>query len=1507
MSDQTLSGFPASLQQQRLFELVGLKGNGNHILLRIQGKVNPGLTEGKIPDFLNEEENLRTRFVQHALSKYPLQQVEEAPRVLVHYHFCEDEDYAKKTIEASIQIPFQETVSENLRLEVFDWKGDSHLILGHCSRYFSDFQSLVNFSAQLADYMSSGNLPDERSGDELQYIDFSEWQHELLQDRNHPQAQYWSKLGLNPGHFTAIHKYTDQESGAPAAFFNQPVMPDTECLRALQEIARVKNIPFKQVLMAVWWQLLKTYTSKAFSLAYNHPGRSEDQTEHIFGLFEKNLPLPHELVETDISVWELARKIGNTIKEQNTRHEYFHLGLDQQSGKGILFPYQFAYYEFPVQNENTEAGLKIESFAIYPDAFALRLEVIEQSETGDIKLNITGDANYFPREWPQLLAQQFCWQLELEKTQELEGKESFISLKSRLALAFQQQIECPVHQHSASLTLVDLLEEAQSLHADKPALIYEQLALTYQEVHEISNRLARFIHNKSGGKTGAVIAMQLANPVHMVLCFIAATKSGNAFLPIETGNPPLRVKYLIENSEAILFLGEEKPETPVAHFDWATIESELSNYPHTAPGYPLTPSTPCYVIFTSGTTGNPKGVLITHGNLVNYLTWFNQRFQITEQDNTVLFSSMAFDLGHTIIWSALCSGATLNLTNPSKNLEFLESVNAYFVDKEISYIKCTPSHFKLILGDARFSQSAQQQKLRLVILGGEPIDVDDVARFLGSHPETSIVDEYGPTETTIGVVATEINASNFAHYRRLPVIGQPFGNHRIYILDENQNPVFPGEYGAMYICGPGLSTGYLNLPELTNKSFVWLDFAGKKGYSSGDMGRWLPDGNIQLAGRIDNQVKVRGYRIEPEEISQVIRSMNGVKAAYTMIHGAGREDAGLRSFVVFSNGTDDTNAVKAHLKSHLPGYMIPEQLFVLDTIPLNPNGKVDQDALNKLAQAQLNQETLQLPVEQDELVIAQIWAELFELEQIGMQQNFFQLGGHSLLAMKMLSRLQKQLGVRIPLADFFQSPTVQALVNLVRTAHQQQVAAIQRISQQSDTGLFDLSLAQQRIWMQEQLKDSDGAFNIYFACRIIGGLDTSKLEACLDILVRRHESFRTNFVRFEGNIKQQILAPDKARFSLDQSDERLYRESELETAILEKCRQGFDLEKEALFRCTLLKTIDNNPVLLFNFHHIIMDEWSMDLFIKELTELLTHSEVPESVQFPKLSIQYKDFAAWEQIQFTEDRLRQMQLFFRTQFGGTLPVLNLQTDFKRPEKKSFDGNNLIFECSEVQHKAVLDFCQTHEISLFVFFLTLTKVLLFRLTNQVDLIVGTLEANRNHPDLEHVIGCFFNIIPIRSRFKKDVPFLTFLEQVRQQFNSTLAYALYPFDYLLRDLNIPKTPGRSPVFDVMVTVKTDSGSNATVTENSGIQIEEYPLPALYSKYDLLFDFIQENNSLKLILEYNTNLFLPTTLQEYFQVFQTILGSVLSNPSVRLNEIGSPAEPAEKEEETTETFFNF
>lgn len=1505
MIEQSLAGFPVSRQQQRLFDLEGLQGPGNHLTVLINAAIDQQSFSDCLMEFVRNAENFHVSLVKNPVSKYPLQQILDAPQTMIRFHRTEDESQARKSLQNLIRAPFHADSPECIRFHCFSWGGPKSLLLASSSRFFSDFQSFADLLRHLEGWITGAEIT--RAEEEpLQYLDYSEWQHELFLEQSADGYRFWSGIGKA---LAAAIPGQDPLAEAVADCTTQSFVLPRESVSSLTDIARSNDVSLNGLLTAAWWKVLNTFIARDVPLAYSHPGRNDEQTAGIFGLFEKYLVLPAETGNELHSLTQLAACADRTKKKQAFYQDYFHLENESGAGKPIYLPFQFACYEFP-------GGLpeifELESLQVHADHFSIKLQIVLSGEKEAANCTIFNRSADIPGDWTAALADRFRQLLELEITLARQGAAQLQLQKNELAWAWQKAINPPAEGFDRSLeSLVSGMENAARNHPHKAALVFEEKTISFESFHEQVNRIAHLIVSRTQHRTGKVIGVQFGNPVQMIIAFAAILKSGNAFLPIEPAQPEARAKFMIEQSQAVLFLSDQEwavRDFPGITLKWVQLEEQSSGFPATAPAIALTAQSPCYLIFTSGTTGNPKGVLISHGSIANYLNWFITRHQINASDKTVLFSSMAFDLGHTIIWSALITGAELHLVAPENILAFIGGLNAYMAKQGISYIKCTPSHFKLILEDPDLPRWSGSQRLRLIFLGGEQIDAEDLNRYFKLHDGVLIVNEYGPTETTIGVIAKEITAETAAHFSRRPVIGRPYGGHSIFILDEDRNPVFPGEYGGIFIGGPGIALAYLHRPDLTAKAFVNLPsaWAGEgKYYDSGDLGRWLPDGDIQLAGRKDGQLKVRGYRIEPEEIAQVAAGMQGVRNAFVSAYRSEKTEIGIRMFACFTGPSATVDTLRTYLLDQLPEYMVPDQIFETDHIPLTPNGKVDRDALDRAAELELQKTSLKLPVTDTENRIAAIWRDLFGIPEIGVQQSFFQLGGHSLLAMKMLARVQKQLGLSMPLPEFFKQPTIAFLAAALHAGGKEQFTPIVPI-QREPGALLTVSHAQRRIWMQAQLQEEEGGLNVYFAVRLKNDPDLANMADCLTALARRHEALRTNFKAVETGVMQVIREVERTFVPVEDLGTEAWSPARLHQEIIAASRRGFDLERDILFRCFRFREAAGDSILAFVFHHILVDEWSMDIFQQELTTLLTFGKEEGLRRLPELHVQYPDFAAWEKENCTEAYFKPMKAYFERQLSGQLPVLNLPTDFPRKTRKTFEGNSTGLDL-DIDPEKLNNFCIERGCSMFSLLIASVKALLFRLTGQTDIIIGTLAANRIHPDLEHLIGSFFNIVPVRSGFPADARFSDLLRIVHDQADAAMVNAAYPFDLLLRDLKTHPLPGRSPVFDVMVTLRTLRDEDERENRAGSLVFEPYVMPSLSSKYDLLFDFVRRNENLKVLIEYNTGLFKEETVTEFCRILQVLLEAILVNPDIRIPEIGAPEGETPGAEDATESFFSF
>ncbi|MEM9824094.1 MAG: amino acid adenylation domain-containing protein, partial [Bacteroidota bacterium] len=837
--------------------------------------------------------------------------------------------------------------------------------------------------------------------DALQYIDFSEWQRELFLEKADAGFAYWTTKNISTNSFQSIFKKANEAnlSSPQYARFHKVLSP--QIMEKLPPLLQDRGSSVQHFLMTIWWKLLFRYVNAPCSLCYRHHGRSHEAVQSIVGLFEKYLALPDALLKEEDSVWQLAAKIQEVVTQDEAHQDCFDRNIGQRN-TSITFPYQFAYYPTPAFNSN----LELLDFSAHAEDYELKANFILRPNQ-ELHICLDYDGNYFEERWMSTLVEQFEAMILGEIMKEEKGLEAWAHEKIKWNCKEQHQLNPISSNVLPTQNVVDLFEDAVKQNTLQTAIVYKEKTVSYQALNESVNRLARLIQQKIKGETKRVIGVQMTNPLNAVTTMLAILKSGNAFLPIDHTNPGLRTNLMLRQCNAILLLTDQSSEEPTGwenNLSWDEVELQWQSMAANNLNLSIAIDDPCYLIFTSGSTGQPKGVQIAHHSLVNYLNWLVPNFTINANDATVLFSSMSFDLGYTALWSSLVSGATLHLVNPTQFLPFLAKANTYFSKHHITYIKCTPSHFKLMLEADDFELVKGKQDIRLIVLGGEPIVPSDLATYFQHQANVEMVNHYGPTETTIGVICHPIKKGELQKYAQLPVIGRPFGNHQVWICDENQEPVAIGEYGELYISGPGVALGYAGREELTQEKFVSLNFTENKNitcYATGDLGRWLPDGTIQLAGRKDNQIKVRGYRIEPEEISSVIGEMAGVKTAYTLIDQASHQEAVLKSFVVLEGPQVEMASITEFLGERLPAYMIPAQLFKIDALPLSGNGKVNQGALREMAHAKPNIQDTVLPSSELELALVEIWASLFNQEHLGLTDHFFQLGGHSLMAMKM--------------------------------------------------------------------------------------------------------------------------------------------------------------------------------------------------------------------------------------------------------------------------------------------------------------------------------------------------------------------------------------------------------------------------------------------------------------------------------------------------------------------------
>jgi len=780
--------------------------------------------------------------------------------------------------------------------------------------------------------------------------------------------------------------------------------------------------------------------------------------------------------------------------------------------------------------------------------------------------------------------------------------------------------------------------------------------------------------------------------------------------------------------------------------------------------------------------------------------------------------------------------------------------------------------------------------VRQLLAGGDVLSVPHVQQVVAAWPGCELSNGYGPTENTTFTCCYRVTAAD--HIGSSVPIGRPIANTQVYVLDGQLRPVPVGGVGELYIGGAGLARGYFKRPALTAERFVPHPFSPEPGarlYKSGDLVRYRPDGNLEFLGRMDQQVKIRGFRIELGEIEAVLRAHAAVQDAVVVARAEGPGEKRLVAYLVPDRAQAPTSGELRHyVQQQLPEYMMPSAFVLLDALPLSPNGKVDRRALPApertrpaLAGAFAAPRT---PVEE---VLAGLWAQVFDVEQVSLHDNFFDLGGQSLLAMQVLSRVREAFQVELPLRHLFEAPTVAGLAERIETALRAapglQPPPIERAARD---GALPLSFAQQRLWVLDQVEPGNPAYNIASAVRLTGALNVAALEASLNAIVRRHESLWTTFAAVDGRPVQVIapaltLAPPVVDLSACTEAGREAQARELVTAEL---RRPFDLARGPLFRACLLRLGEAEHIALFAMHHIVSDEWSLGVLVRELTALYAAFCQGKPSPLPELAVQYADFAFWQRQWLQGEALDAQLAYWRQQLGGSLSVLQLPFDRPRPAMPTYRGALHSFTLSPEVSAALKALSRQECVTVFMTLLAALQALLQRYTGQEDIVVGTDVANRNRLETEGLIGFFVNHLVLRTDMSGNPTFRQVLKRVREVTLGAYAHQDVPFDMLVGALRPERQLHHTPLFQVLFVFGNPS---MPTLELAGLRLSPLRPELVLAKYDLTLFMGDREQGMGGTWRYSTELFDAVTIVRLSEHFVTLLGSIVSNPDSRLNRL--------------------
>ncbi|HCL4369405.1 TPA: pyoverdine non-ribosomal peptide synthetase PvdD, partial [Pseudomonas aeruginosa] len=858
-------------------------------------------------------------------------------------------------------------------------------------------------------------------------------------------------------------------------------------------------------------------------------------------------------------------------------------------------------------------------------------------------------------------------------------------------------------------------------------------------------------------------------------------------------------------------------------------------------------------------------------------------FGFDERDVWTLFHSYAFDFSVWEIFGALLYGGRLVIV-PQWVSRSPEDFYRLLCREGVTVLNQTPSAFKQLMAVACSADMATQQPaLRYVIFGGEALDLQSLRpwfqRFGDRQPQ--LVNMYGITETTVHVTYRPVSEADLKGGLVSP-IGGTIPDLSWYILDRDLNPVPRGAVGELYIGRAGLARGYLRRPGLSATRFVPNPFpggAGERLYRTGDLARFQADGNIEYIGRIDHQVKVRGFRIELGEIEAALAGLAGVRDAVVLAHdGVGGTQ--LVGYVVADSAEDAERlreSLRESLKRHLPDYMVPAHLMLLERMPLTVNGKLDRQALPQ-PDASLSQQAYRAPGSELEQRIAAIWAEILGVERVGLDDNFFELGGHSLLATRVISRVRQEQQLDASLKALFERPVLKAFAQgLERTTD-----AVSTIPLADRQQPLALSFAQERQWFLWQLEPESAAYHIPSALRLRGRLDVDALQRSFDSLVARHETLRTRF-RLEGGRSYQQVQP-AVSVSIE-------REPFGEEGLIERIQaivvQPFDLERGPLLRVNLLQLAEDDHVLVLVQHHIVSDGWSMQVMVEELVQLYAAYSQGLDVVLPALPIQYADYALWQRSWMEAGEKERQLAYWTGLLGGEQPVLELPFDRPRPARQSHRGAQLGFELPRELVEAVRALAQREGASSFMLLLASFQALLYRYSGQADIRVGVPIANRNRVETERLIGFFVNTQVLKADLDGRMGFDELLAQARQRALEAQAHQDLPFEQLVEALQPERNASHNPLFQVLFNHQSEIRSVTPEVQLEDLRLEGLAWDGQTAQFDLTLDIQEDENGIWASFDYAADLFDASTVERLAGHWRNLLRGIVANPRQRLGEL--------------------
>jgi amino acid adenylation domain-containing protein len=1441
---------------------------------------------------------LRTTYTSYAGT--PVQRIHEKQEVDIQITDASNwsEDYLREQIFIETDRPFNLEIDSVLRINLFTQSVEEHILLltmHHIAGDLWSFDTLLNeFQNFYIGEIEKIDFQQEDYAENLSYIEFVRWQSELLSSsRGEELREYWQKQLA--GELSILNLPTDKSRPPVQTYQGEThiLKLDEQLIQKLRNLAIASGTSLYKITLAAFFVLLYRYSNQEDILVGSPMlGRLDRKFKGVVGYFVNPVVL-RTTVSGYLTFKDFLDQISGTVKEAQKYQDYpFPLLVDKLQPQRdpshsplfqVSFTEQKQRWGEPLKNLSCcqDSGLQMEPYPLGHQrgaSFDLNVMIMEAGEV--LQVGWQYNTDLFDLETIARMAEHFLTLLEAIAT----NPEQRISELPLLTQTERQQLlfewNNTTTEYPQDKCIHQLFEEQVEKTPDSVAVVFENQQLTYRELNQQANQLAHHLQTL-GVRPEVLVGICVERSLEMVVGLLGILKAGGAYVPLDPHYPQERLDYMLADAGVELLLTQQELLSSLSSHtarvvyldtDWQTIEPQSHENLHAG----VRSDNLAYVIYTSGSTGQPKGVAIEHHSPVALCHWAQQTFTRSQLSGVLATTSICFDLSVFELFVTLCLGGKVIVAHNALHIPNLSRA------EEITLINTVPSAIAELL---RIGGLPTQ--IQIVNLAGEPLQNQIVQQLYQHQNIIRVYNLYGPSEDTtystfalLGKGATEP-----------PSIGRPISNTQIYILDANHQPVPIGVPGELYIGGDGLARGYLNRPELTLEKFIpnpFSDDSSERLYKTGDLARYLIDGNIEYLGRIDNQVKIRGFRIELGEIEAALSQHPVVRETVVIARENSAGDKQLVAYLVPHQEPAPTNSDLRHfLKAQLPDYMMPSAFVVLEALPLTPNGKVDRRALPQPELRPELEPTFVAPRTPIEEILANIWGCVLGIEQVGIDDNFFELGGHSLLATQVISRVRNTLAVELPLRSLFETPTVASFAQQVENSlHSGQSISDQPLLPISRSSNLPLSFAQARLWFLDQLQPNSAFYNIPTALRLSGQLNVTALESNINEIIRRHEALRTNFTTIEGQPIQVIASTLELKLLFVDLQNLPFDEREVEAQRLatNEAQQPFDLEREPLVRVMVLQLGSSEYVFLLIVHHIIFDGWSTDVFYGELAALYEAKCTGKPLILPELPVQYADFAVWQRHWLTGEVLETQLNYWKQQLKDAPTLLELPTDRLRPAVQTFRGTHQYIALSLELSEALAELSKGTGVTLFMTLYAAFVTLLYRYTGSDDIVIGTPVANRTPQEIEGLIGFFVNTLALRTDLSGNPIFEQLLRRVREVALQAYTHQDLPFEQLVEALQPERSLSHTPLFQVMFALDDALVPSMDLLD---LTVSSYSVESGTTKFDLTLSM--ENTASGLIgeWEYNSDLFDATTIERMAEHLQTLLEGIVANPEQRISEL--------------------